>query len=76
MLMAAKSTLPLPRLRNCPIGTSIRLSGQSKTLTILSTDAHYAHFTGDDKASLCCPVAAEMMAFGDGGWRPILKERE
>lgn len=69
----AKTTLPLPRLRHCPVGTAIRLAGESRLRTILDVDDHYAYFDGGNRASLCCEVSEAGMVFGDGdGWRPRL----
>ncbi|HWK69986.1 MAG TPA: hypothetical protein VNS29_04010 [Burkholderiaceae bacterium] len=67
-------TPPVPRLRHCPPGATIRLAGELRYRIILSMDGHYAYFAGGDKASLCCLVAEDGMVFGEGGgWR--IKER-
>lgn len=63
-------TLPAPRLRHCHPGATIRIAGENKLRVILDVDDHYAYFSGDDRASLCCPVDSDWMVFGDGGgWR-------
>lgn len=64
-------TLPIPRLRHCQVGSRIKLAHDSKDRTILRISDHYAHFDGDDKASLCCQVADEYMKFTSNGWEHI-----
>ena len=68
MLMAAKSTQPVPRLRHVRPGQAIRLQGVPRVLELLTIDRRYGYFT-DMKASLCHEVDREMMVFGEGGWR-------
>lgn len=61
-------TLPTPRLQHCSIGSRIKLAHDSKERVIVHKCDKYAHFD-QFKASLCCQVVAEYMAFTEGGWR-------
>jgi len=60
--------LPTPRLRDCRVGSRIKLPNDSRERVIVHKCEHYAHFDSF-RASLCCQVVEAYMEFTSEGWQ-------